>query len=885
MIGAVLRVWRRLALLVRRRRAADDLAEEMRLHIDLRAAACRRQGLDDGDAALAARRRFGNVLRLREESRDMWGFIAIERTARDTRHAVRQLLRRPGWTMTVLFTLALGLGANTAIFALVDAMLFRPAPGQRSDRLVWVWTMEGQSGRIRAMSYPAYKDLRDRTTTMSSLMAYEGTSFSVGGEQAERVYGSIVSGNYFDVLGIPAAIGRTFAAEEDTIPGAHAVAVLSDVLWRRRFHAAPDVVGTRAVINGRPFTIIGVAPAGFVGVELGENSELWVPMAMQREAMPSGPDLLADRGAGWLRVVGRLRDDASVAQADLEMRALSKQAQPDATPDGERLARATAIRGGLDPGNRSELLPVFAMISVVPALVLLVACFNVANVLMARNVGRRKEFAMRRAIGATRARLVGQLLVEAIVLALLASACGLVVSYALMGLIVQIGEVPAEVAAVIRPDARVLAPTTVLAVLTVLIFGLAPALTSTRFELPPSLKDDGLTSTPGAGRRRLRGAFVVAQIAVSLALLITAGLFLKSMSKALDVHPGFEPRAAATLSVDPALQGYSPERQRAFVARAVDLASTLPGVTAVSVTSSLPLSGRMMGTEVVAADTTNRASATFASVAPRYFIAMGIDLVRGRDFTAADGPGAPPVAIINDRLARRLWPDSDAIGKLMRPDDRGQPWREVIGIARDGKYAELTESPRGMFYMPLAQQPESPLTLVGRTAGDAGELLRGMTAATQTLDRDMPLFRVETLEATIRQVVGKQRATAALLGVFGTITLLLAAIGIYGVAAHAVSLRTREIGIRMSLGARAADILRLFVREVLTLAVMGIGIGLTVSAASSRLFASFLFGLDATDAMTFASAAAVVGLVAVAASCAPAMRAARVDPLVALRHD
>jgi predicted permease len=720
---------------------------------------------------------------------------------------------------------------------------------------------------------------------MSSLLAYGGTSFSVGGDQAERVFGNIVSGNYFDVFGVPAAIGRTFSAAEDTNPGAHPVVVLGDGLWRRRFNADTNVLGTSTVINGRPFTIIGVAPAGFAGMELGENPQLWVPMAMLRQAMPSMPDLLTDQGAGWLRVVGRLRDDATVEQADAEMRTLSKQAQPDAKPEDERLARVTPVRGGLDPANRSDLVPVFALLSIVPALVLLVACFNVANVLMARNVSRRKEFAMRRAIGATRARLVGQLLVEALVLAVLAAACGFVVSYGLTALIVHFGEVPAEVAAVIKPDAKVLVATTGLAMLTTLIFGLAPALTATRFDLLPSLKDEGLTSTSGPGRRRLRGAFVVAQVAVSLALLITAGLFLRSISKALDVHPGFEPRAAATLSVDPALQGYSRERQDAFVRELVATASALPGVTAASVTSSLPLSGRMMGTEAVADGTDARASATFASIAPRYFGAMGIDLVRGRDFGPADVAGGPPVVIINERLAQRLWPDADPIGKRMRPDDRGQPWREVVGIARDGKYAELTERPRGMFYMPLAQDRASPLALVARTAGDAGDLTRGMTAVAQKLDRDMPLFRVETLEDTIRQVVDKQRAAASLLGVFGAITLLLAAIGIYGVASHAVSIRTREIGIRMSLGARAADVLGMFVRETLRLAVIGVGIGLAASAAVSQVLASFLFGLGATDAVTFATAAAVIGVVAMMASYLPARRAARVDPLRALRHD
>lgn len=883
MIGAFIR---RLALLVRRRRAADDLAEEMRLHVDLRAAAHRRQGQDDRDADLNARRQFGNVLKLREESQDMWGFGAVERAAKDARHAARQLVRRPAWSLTVLMTLALGLGANTSIFALVNAMLFRPAPGQHPEQLVWVATMEGQSGHVRNMSYPGYTDLRDRGKTMSGLMAYGGTDFSVGGQRAERLYGNLVTGNYFEVLGMPAAIGRTFAADEDTIPGAHPVVVLGDRLWRGRFGADPHIGGTTAVINGRQFTVIGVAPAGFVGVELGENAELWVPMAMQSLAMPSDPGLLQDAGAGWLRVVGRLRDGTDAAQADAEMLALSKQAEaPGTKPEDERLAHVTPIQGGLDPSNRSDLVPVLALISIVPALVLLVACFNVANVLMARNVGRRKEFAMRRAIGATRARLVGQLLVESLLLALLAAASGFVVSFGLTALIVHFGDVPAEVAMVLRPDAYVLGATTGLAVLTTLVFGLAPALTATKFELLPSLKDEGPASTSGTGRRRLRGAFVVAQVAVSLALLITAGLFLQSLSKAISVDPGFEPRGAATLSVDPALQGYSPERQRAFVAQLIAAASALPGVTSATVTSIVPLSGRMAGTDAVSEAPEARASATFASIAPRYFESMRIGLVRGRDFSAVDVAGSPPVVIVNQTLAARLWPDADAIGRRLRADDRGQPWREVVGVVRDGKYADLTERARGAFYMPMAQHPQSPLTLVARSAGDSRELIRGLTDAAQRLDPDMPLFRVQTLEDNIRQVVDKQRAAASLLGVFGAVTLLLAAIGIYGVASHAVSLRTREIGIRMSLGARAADVLRMFVRETLTLAIVGVVVGLALSAAASQLLASFLFGLRPTDAMTFAGAAAVICLVAVAASYIPARRAARVDPLRALRHD
>ena len=882
MIG---RFIRRLSLLIRRRRAADDLAEEMRLHVELRAAANRRHGLDDQAADRRARRQFGNVLKLREESQDMWGFTTLERCVRDARHACRQLIRRPGWTATVLLTLALGIGANTSIFTIVNATLFRPAPGQDPDRLVWVAIMEGQSGHVRAMSYPVYVDLRDRAATLSGLLAYSGTEFSIGGQRAERVYGAVVSGNYFDVLGIAAAAGRTFRPDGDAVPGAYPVVVLSDRLWRNRFGGDPGAVGAPVTINGRQFTIIGVAPPGFVGVELGENVEVWVPMAMQRAAMPSMPDLLTDRGAGWLRVVGRLRHGSTAAQADAELRGLSKQSQaPGTAPDEERVASVIPVRGGLDPSNRRELVPVFALLAIVPALVLFVACFNIANVLLARNVGRRKEFAMRRAIGATRARLVGQLLVEAVLLALLAAIAGFVVSFGLTAVIVYFGDVPAEVASVFRPDGRVLAATTTLAVLTSLVFGLAPALTATNFDLLPSLKSDGPTAS-GADRHRLRSGLVVAQVAVSIALLITAGLFLRSLSKAINVDPGFEARGAATISFDPALQGYTREREVRFVQQLLEGASALPGVTAASVTSSVPLSGRMMGTDVVAEGGTTRASATFSSVAPHYFDAMQIGLVRGRDFSSADAGGAPPVVIINEELARRLWPGGDAIGKRLRVEDRGEPWREVVAIARDGKYASLTERSRAAFYMPVAQQPASPLTLVARTAGDPRELMRALTATAQELDRDMPLFRVQLLEDNIRQVVDKQRAVASLLGVFGAITLFLAAIGIYGVAAHAVSLRTREIGIRMSLGARAADVLWMFVRETLTLAIIGVAIGLAMSAVGSQVLTSFLFGLRSTDGLTFAAAATLLCLVAMAASYVPARRATRVNPVQALRHD
>jgi predicted permease len=358
-----------------------------------------------------------------------------------------------------------------------------------------------------------------------------------------------------------------------------------------------------------------------------------------------------------------------------------------------------------------------------------------------------------------------------------------------------------------------------------------------------------------------------------------------SLSKAMTVDPGFEPRGAVTLSIDPALQNYTMDRRAEFVTRLREAASALPMVTVASVASRVPLSGRIPGTDVMAEGTQTEASATFSSVAPHYFEAMRIDLVRGRDFTASDVSGAPAVAIVNQALARRLWPNADAIGKRFRADGRTQPWREVVGVARDGKYVSLTETPRGAFYLPMAQHPASPVTLVVRTAGDTGELMRGLAGIMRGLDGDMPIFGVQTLEDNIRQVVDRQRAAASLLGVFGTIAVLLAAVGIYGVAAHTVSLRIREIGIRMALGARAASVLWMFVRETLKVTLIGVVLGLTLSAAASQALTAFLFDLRPTDAMTFGAAATIVSLVAVMASYVPARRAARVNPLRALRQD
>jgi predicted permease len=880
-------VLRRFWFFLTRWRRLEDLDEEMQLHVEMLAAVNQRRGLPPDAAAREARRRFGNQLKLREESRDMWGFSELERMGKDLRYAVRQLIRRPVWTTVVVLTLALGIAANTSIFTLIDAMLFKPAPWSQDDRLVWIASLNPRSGRVGNVSYADYLGYRDRSTTLSAVLASGGSALSVGSGRPQRVLGGLVSGNYFDVLGIRAALGRMFTPDEDAAPGAHPVAVLSDALWREEFGADPSVLNRTVSINGNPFSIIGIAPRDFTGLAYADDAEqLWVPLAMRDVAMPARSRRAPGNNIRWLRVAGQLRSGATVAQADAEIRVLAHQLIPPGTPPQRELsARVFPVRGGMTPWEQHDFGPIFGLLAIVPALVLLVACANVANVLMARHVSRRREFAMRRAMGASRGRLIRLLLTESLLLAFLSAVAGFGLAFGLTALIARVGNVPAEFSALVTPDTRALFAAVTIAMLTTIVFGLAPAAAATKFDVLPALKNEGLTMTAASAGTRLRRVFIVAQVAVSLALLITAGLFFQSLTKAMRVDPGFEPRGAVTVSFDPDLQGYTPSRRNALLADLVERASSLPGAISAALASSLPLSGETIGADVISESTTSPVSVMVASVSPKYFETMRLPLVRGRDFSAADKGDTPRIVIVSEALARRLWPGKDPIGQRLREADPDQPWREVVGVVRDAKYTRLTEEPRGAYYAPVWQRAASPLSLVVRTSGDSPAVLSMLTDIAHSLDRNLPLFRAQTLEDSIHRTVNLQRAVASLLGVFGALALILASIGVYGVVAHSVSMRTREVGIRMSLGARAADVFRMFVRESFSLAFIGVAIGLGISAATSRLLTSFLFGLRATDGITFMGGSIVLCLVAVVATYLPAHRAAHVDPVVALRHE
>jgi putative ABC transport system permease protein len=881
--------WRRVQRVVRRDQMVDEMDEEIRLHIELRMQKNVSAGMSPREAAYAARRRFGNPTLLREEGREAWGWLFAERFAQDVRYGLRQLLRNPMSTIAVVLVLALGIGANTAMFTLLNAVLFAPAPVANPERLVWLGET-APSGRFRGLSYPDYLALRAHRDPFDDVVAFSNISLSLGGGTPERIRGFITSANYFDVLGVQAELGRTFSPDEDTEPGAHPVVVLSDALWRRRYGADRSILNQSIIINGRPFAVIGIARRGFAGVEINEAPVgLWVPIAMVGEAIPGEGTRLTEAGVAWLRVVGRIAPGVSVAQANARVQTIELPSRATQSASaGTGRTTALPVAGGLDPPNRRELAPVLALLALVPALVLLIACANGANLLLARGVDRRKELALRRSLGASRGRLVRQLLTESVMLGSIAGGLGIGLAYSLLSLIGRLGRVPPSLMASLTVDARVLVATLVVAMATGLLFGLAPALAISNPLLAPALKEDGVTLTAGRRRQRLQGALVVAQVAVSVVLLVATGLFLRSMSKSIQIDPGFDTHRGLALSFDLDLQGYKPAARDGFTRQLLERTAALPGVESSAVTTTLPLGGWFTGTEVTpegGAPDARGASTLFASVSPAYFATMGIPVARGRAFSDRDTATASPVVILNQSAASQLWSNANPLGKRLRLSGNDEPWREVVGVVGDAKDDDLTGRPRLFLYLPLPQLPTGRLSLVVRTSSNPRPMLAPVAAAAHGLDPNLPLVDVRTFEDLVSDSVDKQRAASSLLAVFGVIALMLATLGIYGVTAHTATLRTREVGIRMALGARTADVHRLFIGEGLVLSLTGGLIGLVSSLVTTKLIAGFLFGVGPSDAVVFAGVAVVLGATTLLASYLPARRAAHLDPLAALRAE
>ncbi|MEJ7810530.1 MAG: ABC transporter permease [Gemmatimonadaceae bacterium] len=810
----------------------------------------------------------------------------------DLRYGLRALARSRGFTAVAVLTLALGIGGNTAVFSLVNAALLRPAPVVRdAGSLVWISNVWRDVGRLTEVSYPTYQDLRAGTRSFSSMAAYATTSFSIrAGDEPYRADGQLVSANYFTVLGVTPALGRSFLAEEDSAPGTHPVAVISHRLWQDRFAGDAGIVGRAVTINGQPFTIVGVAPARFFGMELPKPADLWLPAMMQAQAMPSSDNLLTERRALRFYVIGRLGANATVDGARADVQTVARRMAADHPDERKELGMTLSpVQGAVHPGDRRDVGPLTVLPTAVTAIVLLIACANVANLLLGRAASRRREVGIRLALGASRGRLVRQLLTESLILALLGAGAGILLSF--WGTDLLLSAVEAPIAFDLTPDARVLGVTLALAVFTGVLFGLVPALAASRPDVVPALKDDATRG--GARRTRLQGAFVVAQVALSLVLLVSAGLLVRSLRKANDVDIGFAARRhVVTLSFDLALQGYTPERARDFYTRLLERADGMPGVRSASYATVIPLSGRVMGDGFVPLDGAGandepRETTNYSEVGPGFHTTLGIPLRAGREFTTGDRLGAPGVAIVSEEFARRHWPGGSALGKRIRATARDAVPLEVVGIAKDIKIDELNESPRSFVYLPQLQSTAAAggVSLVVRAAADGAALLAPLRAEAKAMDPDMPVYGVMTYDDVIRQRLDSKRAGSTLLSVFGSLALLLAAIGMYGVMAYGVAQRTREIGLRMALGARERDVLSLVVGDGLRLAGIGIALGLVLSFGATRALSSVLLGISATDGVTFAAGAALLATVAAVASYLPARRAAGVDPIVALRSE
>ena len=794
------------------------------------------------------------------------------------RYALRTLLRQPLFTLSAVVTLALGIGVNSTIFTFANGALFRPLPGIADpSALVWISSasLTGRGGND--ISYPDFVDYRDATRDVfAGMTAFRPTPLSLGTHEPQRVRGHLVSGEYFPLLGARAAAGRLLTPADDRA-GAPPAAVISHRLWRDHFAQSADVLSSTVTINGRPVAVVGVTAEDFVGPAFGEAADAWLPLALIPDVRSSERTTLTDRGSSSLLVIGRLAAGVSRERAQAAIQATAArlaQTYPD-TNDG-RTAIVSSAEGGLPPDARGEFVPLTVLLLTVTAIVLLIACANVANLLLARGAARSTEIGIRAAIGASRPRLVRQLLTESGLLGAAGAIAGLIVSFWASDLLLSALPEAEFRGFQSGPDVRILLFTSGLAILSVCAFGIVPALAATRHALLPRLQQ-----AAGSGRSRLQGAFVIAQLSLSLVLLLAGGLSLRAVQKAKSIDLGFDPTGVLTVSYDLQLQNYTPARRETFRRELRTRLSALPGVTDVGVASVPPLSGTMVSTQVTAVDAAGAPveSRTYLNgIGQGYFEALRIPLVAGRGLLDTDGGRT---VVVNETLARRLW-NSSAVGQRLTLDERAY---EVVGVARDSKYDEATEDPRPFLYTSLDHAILERETLIVRTQTSAAALTASVRDAARALDPSLPLFDVRTMDEVLRERADKERAISILLGAFGGVALLLATLGLYGVMSYAVTRRTREIGVRIALGATPRQVSSLVAADGLRLALVGVAIGGTLSVPMAMALGALLFGVQIADVAAFVAICVVLVMVAVAASVLPARRAARLDPVRALRTE
>ena len=872
-------LFRRLRALLKRAELEQEMDDELRHHLEMERAELARAGLSEEEARRQALVGFGGVERTKEQAREARGFPWLEDLAQDVRYAARGLARAPGFAFAVIATLTLAIGANVAMFAVVDAVLLSPLPYRDADRLVWLREVDPtEGGRDQAVSPPTAEDWRRAQRSFAGVAAIsdEPVVF-LGAGGPEKIEAAAVSADFFQVMGTWPALGRGFLAEDD-VQGARRVVVLSDALWRRRFGADPGVVGRLVRLGADAHEVVGVAPRGF---EFPRGAELWMPLA------PALGEGALVRGAHFLDVVGRLAPGVDAARAEAELVSIQGRiAETDPSYAGYG-ARVESLRTHEVGSVRTALLVLLAAVG----FVLLIACANVAGLLLARAGSRAREMSIRLAVGAGRRRLVRQLLTESVALAAAGGACGLLLAAWGVGALRALGPDVLPRASELGVSWEAVAFTVLVTLLTGTAFGLVPALRASRLDLAAALRDGAASLAGGLRSTRLRGALVVAESALTVVLLVGAGLMLNSLVRLLLVDPGFRPDGVSTFLIALPRERYPDgPRQAAFYSELRERVRTLPGVLSVGLGSNVPVSGQSMMSPLMVEGRAREpgAAQTFVqqTVADEgYFRALGMRLVAGRAFTEADGASAVPAAVVNEELARRVFPGEDPIGKRLRTMFGSPAMREIVGVVADVRHAGPARAAPPQVFVPFAQSPGPYMTLVVRAEGEPRALAAGVRAAVLGVDPEQPVDRVASLESLLAGTMARSRLYALLLGGYALLALALAAVGLYGVIAYSVGQRTHEIGVRVALGATAGTVVRDVLGQGLALCGAGMGMGLLGAVAVARVLRGLLYGVGPGDVATYSAAAAVLLVVSVAACWAPARRAARIDPLIALRHE
>ena len=809
---------------------------------------------------------------------------------RDLRYGARMLRKKPAFTFIAVLTLALGIGANTAIFSVIYSVLLKPLPYTEPDRLALLWTRLEKIGLEQNwVSEPEVLDFREQSQLFESFGVVTNSNFILTGNgEPQQLVGAAVSSNFFSVLGATMRVGRDFSPEEE-MPGAARVAVLSHGFWKRAFGGEESVIGSTILLSGRATTIVGVLPETFAlmlpqEAHVSTNIDVWIPYAVDYARQ--------ERDSHGLTVIGRMKPGVTLTQAQAEMNGIAERLYELHYAHTGFEVKVVSMQGDIVKKMRPALLVLLAAVG----FVLLIACANVANLLLARAAAREREMAIRAAMGAGRARLLRQLLTESLLLAMLGGVAG--AGLASWGVDALLALTPADLPRIdeVKIDARVLAFTFAIAAVTGILFGLIPALKASRINLTQTLKE-GSRSVAGGGAHRLRGLIVVAEIALALVLLAGAGLLLRSFIALMRVDPGFDPHNVLTMKMAVPRTKYKDGPAVAnFYKQLVEKIQGLPGVESAGAVSHLPLSGDYWGgTLTFEGVTANAERGNLASfevdqrvITPDYFTTMRTPLIEGRFFTSQDVPGKPLVAIVDETLARRLWPNASPVGRRLtfgRFPEKPEQWAEIVGVVRHIRHHRLEAEVREQVYYPHARLSFSGLTLAIRTTSDPLSMVGAVREAVRSLDKDQPVYRIRTMDSLVAGALAPARFTLMLLGIFAGVAAVLAMVGIYGVMSNAVTERTHEIGVRMALGADAGDVLKLVVGRGLMLTLAGVGLGLAGAFAATRVMTSLLYGVSPTDVATFAAISVILTGVALAASFIPARRAMKVDPMVALRYE